>query len=1043
MDALISRILKEQEDYPATVDEFAKLLSQNGILLDSIRDPWGTPYRAKVETNSANRQITMTSAGPDKQFDTEDDFQIASFSGTYFRRESARIESALAAAPHPPSNEDEFRAALAKAGIDVASYRDVWGHPYHLVSRISFRYSDRTSFKTAREFGGVQTTKTEIKPVTQQSLIVSLRSDGPDGLRNTYDDFTIAHFDFVLSEESTKTDTQTTAQPNAARPGTGSISGTVNDVTGSPVPNAVLTLIDTANHTFQTVTDSSGYFSFAGIPVGVYSIRANVPGFMSSEISRVPVAAEKTTNLDVQLNVGTVAQTIEVSALALPLQTTSAATSSSQSSTPHIRDYFPETLVWLPEMVSGSKGRASYRFTLADSVTTWKVAAFASTLDGRSAEAETEFRSFQPFFIDFNPPLVMTRGDQLELPVTVRNYQDHAQTVAVTFQPNEWSKVINQSSKQVNIPSGGSLNVPFVVEANSAVEKGPQRVIATSPRAKDAIEKTSRVHPDGQEVVQTFADFVTGSAEFNVSIPPAAIANATRGELRLYPNVASLLWESSSAILAAPHGCAEQTISAGYANLVALKFAHTSGIATPVIETRARTNIRQAVDSLQGFTNSSGGVGYWNSEQPDIAVTAYALSFLANESVVSPDSTLLRNLVSYLEKSQSADGRWLPRHSYETSAQQALLLTSTVTRALAEAQKAGAKVSPNILAGAYHQLAQFIDHTDEPYLLANFLLSVLDAGDDSLLADAPSRLLAMAHAERGGIYWDMQSNSPFYGWGTAGRYETTGLVVSALAAWRTKHPASPDLDSAIRRALVFLLRGRDSSGWWSSTQATLRAMRAIADASTTLGNITSQGNSIEIRSNGRVVKTILMPTDPKATDPLIVDMSSFLPPGDDKISLAASGAIGGLLLRLTASHWLPWAQTEPRNSGELRFSVQFDKLDPAPGQPVRCTVNAERVGFRGYGMIMAEIGLPPGAEVDRSSIESLLEDNSLAVDHYDVLPDRVVFYLWPKAGGSKFEFLLTARNAMNAKSEASRLYDYYNPEALSEVPPYRWTVKWP
>jgi hypothetical protein len=47
----------------------------------------------------------------------------------------------------------------------------------------------------------------------------------------------------------------------------------------------------------------------------------------------------------------------------------------------------------------------------------------------------------------------------------------------------------------------------------------------------------------------------------------------------------------------------------------------------------------------------------------------------------------------------------------------------------------------------------------------------------------------------------------------------------------------------------------------------------------------------------------------------------------------------------------------------------------------------------------------------------------------------VIFYLWPRAGGVDFSFAFRARMAMRAKSAASELYDYYNPEASAEVVP--------
>jgi len=108
---------------------------------------------------------------------------------------------------------------------------------------------------------------------------------------------------------------------------------------------------------------------------------------------------------------------------------------------------------------------------------------------------------------------------------------------------------------------------------------------------------------------------------------------------------------------------------------------------------------------------------------------------------------------------------------------------------------------------------------------------------------------------------------------------------------------------------------------------------------------------------------------------------------------------------------------------------------------ITCHVSAERVGFQGYGMLLAEIGLPPGAEVDRESLQHATEDFKTGIGRYEVLPDRVVFYLWPQAGGAAFNFAFRPRLAEKAKAASSVLYDYYNPEASSEVPPSVFTIQ--
>jgi hypothetical protein len=108
----------------------------------------------------------------------------------------------------------------------------------------------------------------------------------------------------------------------------------------------------------------------------------------------------------------------------------------------------------------------------------------------------------------------------------------------------------------------------------------------------------------------------------------------------------------------------------------------------------------------------------------------------------------------------------------------------------------------------------------------------------------------------------------------------------------------------------------------------------------------------------------------------------------------------------------------------LQLSVHFDKQSANVGEIVQCSVDAERIGFRGYGMLLAEIGLPPGAEVDRSSLERAMKASGWDINEYDVLPDKLIVYLWPHAGGTKFSFTFKPRYGLKALSAPSILYDY-------------------
>jgi hypothetical protein len=65
-------------------------------------------------------------------------------------------------------------------------------------------------------------------------------------------------------------------------------------------------------------------------------------------------------------------------------------------------------------------------------------------------------------------------------------------------------------------------------------------------------------------------------------------------------------------------------------------------------------------------------------------------------------------------------------------------------------------------------------------------------------------------------------------------------------------------------------------------------------------------------------------------------------------------------------------------------------------------------------MMIAEIGLPPGSDIDRRVLDEVVSNSGWTVSHYDVLPDRLVLYLWPNAGGTKLTFAFHLRYGLKA-----------------------------
>ena len=111
-----------------------------------------------------------------------------------------------------------------------------------------------------------------------------------------------------------------------AQTAAGSISGTVQDSQSASLSGAVVTITDQEKRSVVKATaDTAGRFSFPQLQPGNYTITVEAPGFRKIEQKDVVLNAnDKLALPPFVAQVGSVDQTIEVSAQTLELQTTSA-----------------------------------------------------------------------------------------------------------------------------------------------------------------------------------------------------------------------------------------------------------------------------------------------------------------------------------------------------------------------------------------------------------------------------------------------------------------------------------------------------------------------------------------------------------------------------------------------------------------------------------------------------------------------------------------------------------------------------------------------
>ena len=102
----------------------------------------------------------------------------------------------------------------------------------------------------------------------------------------------------------------------------GSLLGTIRDASGAPIPGADVAILNTATGiATQTKTDATGNYDVPELKVGTYTVTAAAPGFSKAVAEKITVSVGNRQHIDLSLKVGATETSIEVSDVALQLET--------------------------------------------------------------------------------------------------------------------------------------------------------------------------------------------------------------------------------------------------------------------------------------------------------------------------------------------------------------------------------------------------------------------------------------------------------------------------------------------------------------------------------------------------------------------------------------------------------------------------------------------------------------------------------------------------------------------------------------------------
>ena len=742
---------------------------------------------------------------------------------------------------------------------------------------------------------------------------------------------------------------------------------------------------------------------------------------------------------------------------------TTTATQGNAAEPPRLRQFFPETLFWLPDLMTDANGHAQVEVPIADSITTWRISVLASDQAGNLGSTAVGMRVFQDFFIKPDLPRFLTVGDQVDVPVSIFNYLDEPQTITLTVAAASWFELVDAGqgmtttlTVQVAPNEVSAIYIPIRV---TGFGNNDFEITATGSTMSDAIRKQVAVLPDGQATASATSGKLAATQRFTLTVPENAVPGTAQVTVKVYPGIISQIVDGLEGMLQEPYGCFEQTSSTTYPNVLVLDYLKTTGQVNPQLQLQAEQYINLGYQRLLSFevNGMPGGFSLFGDPPAQTMLTAYGLMEFSDMAQVSyVDPALIERTAAFLFQRQQPDGSWEPlgmtiESGLENLGEENLLPTAYLLWALADA---GYGDSEGVQRGVDYvqaQLAQYLapqasqsnsplatpGQQLDPYaaaLVANALIAAAPERATAAIDQLIEQLLGSATSDADGYYsWSSGMTTYMGGYGDVSNIETAAMTAIALLR-RGQH-----LDVA-QGAIDSIISQRDPNGMFYTTQTTILALKALLLAAEQGGE--AGDATVTVMLNNDRVETINV-TDANSEVVQLVRFDDLNPSdlnGGNELTIFVEGQ-RSLQYQVITEYYLPWESIEPATEAGVRIDVAYDRTELQVNDIVNVTANVELLAPGVAGTLLVDLGVPPGFTPLTEDWDRLVAQGD--IQRYDFTGRQILVYLTDVPSGQPrtLNYRLQARFPIEAQTPSSQAYDYYTPEQQATDAPQRIVVK--
>ncbi|HAZ64701.1 MAG TPA: hypothetical protein DCZ72_13980 [Armatimonadetes bacterium] len=492
---------------------------------------------------------------------------------------------------------------------------------------------------------------------------------------------------------------------------------------------------------------------------------------------------------------------------------------------PVVRDYFPDTIVWLPAVTTDEDGTATVKVDFPDSLTTWRTTARAITKTTTAGQQVEQVTTSKDLIARLQAPRFFTQLDRSTISVLANNQTDQPQEVAVQLQVTGL-ELVGAPTATLQVPPNGVARLDREVRA---VNSGEAEIVASVRGAtdSDALRTKFDVLPHGADKFAAAAGQVTdGELRFALELPTARRADSTALKVHLEPTVVNALVDALPYLADYPYGCVEQTVSRFLPAVMVARTLDLLGTVDsqgrPVQAPDSWTNkgldklpdmVRDGVQKLLAMQADDGGFGWFSGMRSDVWMTSYVVYGLvqAHRADFAADQAALRRAVDFLYANlhllQSQD---------DSSAYVAWVLGQTTDIAHLQPSAEQQQRLDETVERVWDRRDNLNDYTR-----ALLILTLAGRGDDQRAQVVWRNLQARRIETEHGNHWGQNR----WGWRwSEDQVETTAFALLAALA------VEPDAELAAKTA-QWLLLNRTGNRWYSTkdTAAAILALSTYAD----------------------------------------------------------------------------------------------------------------------------------------------------------------------------------------------------------------------